>query len=92
MRMCLEAGAARVLVLDYAFRSGRDSSLVTSGILSACDGVREGLCHNLTHDLHYREITLEGARGMHTNAIMRDVLDANVLIAARLPGPILPQV
>lgn len=29
---------------------------------------------------------------MHTNAIMRDVLDANVLIAARLPGPILPQV
>ena len=60
LRMCLEAGAARVLVLDYAFRSGRDSSLVTSGILSACDGVREGLCHNLTHDLHYREITLEG--------------------------------
>ena len=59
LRMCLEAGAARVLVLDYAFRSGQDS-LVTSSILSACDGVREGLCHNLTHDLHYREITLEG--------------------------------
>lgn len=49
LRMCLEAGAARALVLDHAFRSGRDS-LVTSGILSACDGVREGLCHTLTHD------------------------------------------
>ncbi len=81
LRMCLEAGASSVRVLDHAFRAGR-SSLETSGILASCEGVREGLCHNLTSERHYREITLDGARDMHRNAIMRDVLEADVLIAA----------
>lgn len=79
--MCLEAGASSVRVLDHAFRSGRES-LEASGILAACNGVREGLCHNLSHSRHYVDITLDAARDMRRNAVMKDVLAADVLIAA----------
>lgn len=81
LAMCLEAGAGSVRVLDHAFRSGT-ASLEASGILAACSGIREGLCHNLTQERHYREVTLDKARDMRSNAVMRDVLEADVLIAA----------
>ena len=47
--MCLEAGAGTVRILDHAFQSGTQP-LERSGILDACTGVRNGVCHNLTHE------------------------------------------
>lgn len=79
--MCLEAGAGTVRVLDHAFQSGTQS-LEQSGILDACNGVRNGICHNLTHEHHYHDAPLDGAQDMKSNAVMKDVLDADVLIAA----------
>lgn len=79
--MCLEAGAGTVRVLDHAFQSGT-LSLEQSGILDACNGVRDGLCQNLTHARFYHETILDGARDMKTNAVMKDILEADVLIAA----------
>ncbi|MCH5276536.1 MAG: DUF362 domain-containing protein [Desulfovibrionaceae bacterium] len=79
--MCLEAGAGTVRVLDHAFQSGT-RSLEQSGILDACNGVREGLCHNLAHERFYHETTLNDAQAMKSNAVMKDVLEADVLIAA----------
>ena len=79
--MCMEAGAGAVRILDHAFQSGTQP-LERSGILDACNGVRNGVCHNLTHERYYQETTLNDARDMKTNAVMKDVLDADVLIAA----------
>ena len=80
VHLCLEAGAARVRVLDHAFQSGT-GSLEASGILAACNGIREGICHNVTQDRLYRECRLTGAREMKSNAVIREVLEADVLIA-----------
>lgn len=79
--MCMEAGAGAVRILDHAFQSGTQP-LERSGILDACNGVRNGVCHNLTHERYYQETTLNDARDMKTNAVMKDMLDADVLIAA----------
>ncbi|MCR5564027.1 MAG: DUF362 domain-containing protein [Desulfovibrio sp.] len=81
LAMCLEAGASSVLVLDHAFQSGT-RSLELSGILDACDSIVRGTCRNLTHERYYRDISLEGAKEMRRNAFMKDVLDADVLIAS----------
>ncbi len=79
--MCLEAGAASVRVLDHSFHSGQ-KQLDTSGIPAACNGIAPNICHNLTSSSHYRTSSLANAVEMRQNAIMRDVLEADVLIAA----------
>ncbi|CAK7030020.1 MAG: hypothetical protein DELT_02743 [Desulfovibrio sp.] len=79
--MCVEAGAGSIRVLDNAFQNG-PVSLELSGILDACNSVMGGICHNLTQDRYFQESTLNGAQEMRTNAIMTDVLGADVIIAA----------
>ena len=79
--MCTEAGAASVRILDHAFQSGM-ASLERSGILDACNAVQAGICHNLTQERYYGEHTLSSAQEMKRNAVMIDVLDADVIIAA----------
>lgn len=79
--MCREAGAGSVRILDHAFQSG-SQSLELSGILDACNPVLGGVCHNLTQGRHYSEATLDAAQEMKENAIMTDVLEADVIIAA----------
>lgn len=80
VRLCLEAGAS-VLVLDHAFQSGT-ASLEHSGILAACESVKKGICQNLTQSRFYEEVALPGARQMKTAQIMKDVLEADMIIAA----------
>ena len=80
VRLCLEAGASRVRVLDHAFQSGT-GSLEASGILAACNGIREEICHKVTQNRLYRECRLTGAQEMKSNAVIREVLEADVLIA-----------
>lgn len=79
--LCREAGAASVLVLDHAFQSG-SRPLEASGILAACEGVLGGICRNVSQARNYRDAELAQALQMRGNAIMADVLDADVLIAA----------
>jgi uncharacterized protein (DUF362 family) len=79
--MCKEAGAARVRVLDHSLQNAEDS-LNLSGIRAACDSVEAGLCHHLMNADFYMEEAIGGGVAMRSNAIMRDVLEADVLIAA----------
>ncbi|MDR2050893.1 MAG: DUF362 domain-containing protein [Deltaproteobacteria bacterium] len=78
--MCKEAGAGRIRVLDHSLQNPQ-LSLERSGILAACDSVEPGLCHHLMNAGQYREAELSQAVEMRGNAIMRDVLEADVLIA-----------
>lgn len=80
VRLCLEAKAASVQVLDHAFREGTQP-LAYSGILAACNSIAEGCCHNRTRSRYYKSFTLNNAKSMHENAAMIDVLEADVLIA-----------
>lgn len=78
--MCKEAGAGRVRVLDHSLHDPR-RSLELSGILDACDSVEQGICRHLMDAGQYQETPLELGQEMRHNAVMRDVLEADVLIA-----------
>jgi uncharacterized protein (DUF362 family) len=78
--MCKEAGAAKIRILDYSLQDP-EQSLILSGIRDACDSVEPGLCHHLMDAGFYQEATLPKAVEMRSNAIMKDVLEADVLIA-----------
>jgi len=78
--MVKEAGAGKVRVLDHSLQNAA-LSLEQSGILAACNEVEEGICHHLMDAGFYRQAAVDGALEMRENAFMRDVLDADVLIA-----------
>ena len=78
--LCKEAGAGRVRVLDHSLQDPR-LSLERSGILDACEGVEPGICHHLMNPAQYQETPLDQGLEMRVNAVMRDVLEADVLIA-----------
>jgi uncharacterized protein (DUF362 family) len=78
--MCKEAGAGSIRVLDHSLQNPQ-LSLERSGILAACDSVEAGICHHLMNAGQYQEAELAQAVEMRNNAVMRDVLEADVLIA-----------
>ena len=78
--MCKEAGAAKVRVLDHSLQDP-EQALVLSGIRDACNSIEPGICHHLMDSSFYQEAVLQDAVEMRNNAIMKDVLDADVLIA-----------
>jgi uncharacterized protein (DUF362 family) len=79
--LCKEAGAGQIRVLDHSLMNA-ERSLELSGIRAACDGVEEGICRHLMAESFYREAALASGLAMTANAFMRDVLEADVLIAA----------
>jgi uncharacterized protein (DUF362 family) len=78
--MCKEAGAAKVRVLDHSLQDP-EQALVLSGIRDACNSVEPGICHHLMDSSFYQEAALPQAVEMHSNSFMKDVLEADVLIA-----------
>jgi uncharacterized protein (DUF362 family) len=79
--MCKAAGASKIRVLDHSLQDA-ESALNLSGIRAACDGVESGICHHLMSSSFYAEADINGGVEMRQNAFMRDVLEADVLIAA----------
>jgi len=78
--MCKEAGAAKIRVLDHSLQDP-EQALVLSGIRDACNSVEPGICHHLMDRSFYQDASLPNAVEMRTNAFMKDVLEADVLIA-----------
>jgi uncharacterized protein (DUF362 family) len=78
--MCKEAGAAKVRVLDHSLQDP-EQALVLSGIRDACDSVEPGICRHLMDNNFYREASLPDAAEMRGNSFMKDVLEADAIIA-----------
>ena len=79
--MCREAEAGSIRVLDHSLQDPA-RSLELSGILAACDSVEKGLCHHLMEERFYQTAALPQGREMTENGIMREALEADVIIAA----------
>jgi uncharacterized protein (DUF362 family) len=79
--LCKEAGASRIRVLDHSLQDP-EQALSRSGIRDACDGVEANICHHLMSASFYQEADITGGVQMLRNSFMRDVLEADVLIAA----------
>lgn len=80
LEMCKEAGAGQVRVVDHALQNP-ELSLTRSGILAACDSVEPGICYQVMDERLYVESDFPNATEMKTNAIMREALEADVIIS-----------
>lgn len=78
--MCREAGAGQIRVLDHSLHDA-ELALKRSGIRDACDSVEKGICRHLMSSSFYSEATISNGKEMRVNAFMRDILDADVIIA-----------
>lgn len=80
VRMCHDAGAASVLVLDNPL-APPEQCLDRSGIRAACAEFGD-IVQAPTAERFYRPQDIAGAHQMAGNTFLRDALDADVLIAA----------
>lgn len=78
--MVKEAGAASVRVLDHSLQNP-ERALTLSGIRDACDSVEAGVCRHLMDARFYRDAEFLDGLEMKGNAVMTDVLAADVIIA-----------
>jgi len=79
-RACLEAGAQRVVVLDYPLRKG-ELCLERSGMLDAFQSLKGVHVLALEERKFYREIKVPQGKIFDRVEIMREVLESDVLIS-----------
>ncbi|MFW6011968.1 MAG: DUF362 domain-containing protein [Desulfosalsimonas sp.] len=80
-QMCKEAGADRVLVLDNPLRPA-EKCIENSGIAEACELVEKGMVRTFTDSSRFSEVNIPGGRSLKKTDAMKEVLNADVLIAA----------
>ena len=81
MRMCKEAGASRVLVLDNCLAEPA-GCLKLSGISDACSAIDKDSVHALKDERFFKKADITGAKVLPSTMVMQDVLEADVLIPA----------
>lgn len=79
--LCGEAGASSVLILDNPLRNS-ELCLEKSGIKAVCSGLPEARVEGLTNQGFFRKVKVPGGKDLTSTHIMKQVLDADVLIAA----------
>ena len=77
--MCKEADAARVRVLDHTLRP---KELCIEGIKTACDPFNEDMVHGISNEHLFKSTPIQKGISMKQTDVMKDVLKADVLIAA----------
>ncbi len=79
--MCKEAGAGRVLVLDNPLGPA-ELCMESSGIAEACEVIDRRMVHMVSDPSQYSEKAIPGGKSLTETDIMKEVLGADVLIAA----------
>lgn len=79
--LCWEAGAANVLILDHTLAPSR-MCLEASGIAEAAKAVRPDMVFAMDDAGLYREVAVPGGRILSKTAVAKEVLRADVVIAA----------
>ena len=80
-RQCIQAGAGQVLVLDHPIRQPT-VCLEKSGIRDSVKGIPKVHAFVLADQKFYRKVDVPKGKQLRSVEILRDVLDANVLINA----------
>ncbi|MDZ7698477.1 MAG: DUF362 domain-containing protein [Deltaproteobacteria bacterium] len=79
--LCKEAGASRVMILDNPLAS-EERCLEASGIYDACKPIDEQMVQMVNNSALFQEIDIPGAVTLKKTDVMKDVLKADVFIAA----------
>jgi uncharacterized protein (DUF362 family) len=80
-QLCREAGAAQVSVLDNPLRTA-ELCLVRSGIQEAAEKVESCRVRGVQAQGDFQETRIPGGRQLSSRQVMREVLQADVLISA----------
>jgi uncharacterized protein (DUF362 family) len=78
-RACVEAGAERVVVLDYPLQTP-EACLQRSGMVEACKGLKGVYVQMFTDRKFFREVRVSQGKALDRVEVMREVLDSHVLI------------
>jgi uncharacterized protein (DUF362 family) len=79
--MCREAGASRVRVVDHPLQTA-EQCLLQSGIQQACADLPDVSVHTLSAARFFQDATIPQGEQLRETQVMREVLDADVFIAA----------
>lgn len=79
--ICRQAGAGRVLVLDNPLAPA-EQCIEYSGIGAACNAIEKNMAQTVTDPSRFKEMAISGGKSLKTTDVMREVLNADVLIAA----------
>lgn len=79
-QMCLEAGADRVMVLDYPLQTA-ELCLQRAGVHDACKGLKNVYVQTITDRKFFREIKVPNGKVLDKVEVMKEVLDSQVLIS-----------
>jgi uncharacterized protein (DUF362 family) len=79
-RACMEAGADRVMILDYPLQTP-EACLQRSGIADACRGLKGVHVQMFTDRKFFREVAVPGGKALSKVEVLKDVLDSQVLIS-----------
>ncbi len=79
--LCKAAGAGRVLVLDNPLGPA-ELCMESSGIAEACEPIDRRMVHMVSDPSQYAEKAIPGGKSLTETDIMKEVLGADVLIAA----------
>lgn len=79
--MCKQAGASRISILDNPLAPG-ELCLEKSGIADSCRPIDDKMVHMVTNPSQYKETEIPNSKSLTTTDIMKDVLKADVIIAA----------
>ncbi len=77
---CMEAGADRVLVLDYPLQTA-EACLQRSGVLDACKPIKGVYVQMFTEKKFFREVKVPQGKALDRVNVIRDVLDSQVFIS-----------
>ena len=80
-RMCKEAGATKILVLDNSLDQP-ELCLEGSGIREACRVIDKNMVYNIDSERLFNKVKIPEGKTMRSTEIMKDVLESDVLIAA----------
>jgi uncharacterized protein (DUF362 family) len=79
-RMCAEAGASRIAVLDYVLQSPNEC-LSRSRIPEICNGIPNTFVKAVQSKRFFRQVPVPQGRQFRSMDVISEVLDADVLIA-----------
>jgi len=78
-RMCLEAGAEQVMVVDNPLQSA-ELCLRRAGVAEACKGLKNTYVQMFTDQKFYREVKIPKGKVLDRVEVLKEALDSQVLI------------
>jgi uncharacterized protein (DUF362 family) len=79
-RLCIDAGAAEVIILDFPFNPP-EKCLAVSGIADACKGIRNTHTFAIYDEKLFQPVPIKNGKELKEVKLIKDVLSSDVIIS-----------